>query len=117
MTGDERYRKLIERDKTNDKDLERKSLFYILAYANNGDLFNKVNHIYDFEENCIKLECIQESTVDLCSSSKALVRLGFNLFNGYSDDNSDVLSVFCCLDDVNHEVAINALKMRLNKKY
>lgn len=115
MTGAERFNELLKRDATNPRDLERQSLFYILAYANDGDLFNKVNHIYDFDENCIKLECLEGSTVDLCSSAVSLVRLGFNLFNGYSEGHSDVLSVLCGLDDKNYQIAKKAIDIRFNR--
>ena len=115
MTGAERFNELLKRDKTHPKDLERQSLFYILAYSNDGDLFKKVNHIYDFEENCIKLECLEGSVVDLCGSAVALIRLGFNLFNGYSEGRSDVLSVLCGLDNTNYEIAKKAIDIRFNK--
>lgn len=114
MTGTERFNKLMNRDKTNPKDLERQSLFYILAYANDGDLFNKISHIYDFEENCIKFDCL-EGAIDLCSSAKALIRLGFNLFNGYAEDHCDVFSVLCGLDDINYKIAMKAIDIRFNR--
>lgn len=115
MTGAERFNELMKRDNTHPRDLERQSLFYILAYANDGDLFSKVNHIYDFEDNCIMLECLEGSTIDLCSSAVSLVRLGFNLFNGYSEGSSDVLSVLSGLDDTNYEIARRAIDIRFNK--
>lgn len=115
MTGAERFNELMKRDNTNPRDLERQSLFFILAYANDGDLFKKVNHIYDFEENCIKPECLEESTVDLCSSAVSLIRVGFNLFNGYSEGRSDVLSIFCGLDDTNYDVVKKAIDIRFNR--
>lgn len=115
MTGAERFNELLNRDGTNPRDLERQSFFYILAYANEGDLFNKVNHIYDFDENCIKLECLEGSTVDLCSSAVSLIRLGFNLFNGYAEGRSDVLSIFGALDDVNYNLAMKAINIRFNR--
>ena len=115
MTGAERFNDLMKRDNTHPRDLERRSLFYILAYANEGDLYNKINHIYDFEDNCIKLECLEESIVDLCSSAVSLIRLGFNLFNGYSEGRIDVLSVFSGLDDSNYEIAKKAIDIRFNR--
>lgn len=115
MTGAERFNELMKRDGTNPRDLERQSLFYIIAYSNEGDLFNKVNHIYDFEDHSIKLECIEVGTIDLCSSAKALIRLGFNLFNGYSDERSDVFSVLCGLDDTNYKIVKKAIDIRFNK--
>lgn len=114
MTGAERFNELMKRDGTKPRDLERQSLFYIIAYANEGDLYKKVNYIYDFEENCIKFDCL-EGSIDLCSSAKALIHLGFNLFNGYAEGHCDVLSILCGLDDTNYQIAKKAIDIRFNK--
>jgi len=103
-----RYYEFVKRSNMAPDDTERTSLFFILS--GNDDLYSKVNHIYNFDENSIRPECF--STVDLCSSSKALVRLGFNLFNGYTDDYTDVLSLFCNLDSQNSKLAISAIMIR-----
>lgn len=52
------------------------------------------------------------SLPDLCSSSKRLVQLAFNLYNGYKADVADVL---CVLDDENFELAMTAIRIRFNK--
>jgi hypothetical protein len=77
--------RLMLKDKSNPKDMERLAMFYILA--GNSDLYSKVNQIYDFDEHLIKLECLTDRRVDLCSSARALVKLGFNLYNSYEDEN------------------------------
>lgn len=146
----ERYYKLLKRDKTHSRDLERRALFYILA--SNDDLYSKVESIYDFSEKSIKSNClgysdekiaenlslgeewmdrcsICESVLteyehgtcdvcsnipDFCSSSRKLIKLGFNLFNGYSKEKCDVLSILSGLDFDNFEIALKAIFIRFN---
>ncbi len=103
------YLELLEKASVHQLDVERKSLFWILG--NNQDLYSKINHIYDFNDNSIKLECLESSNVDFCNSSRNLIKLGFNLYNGYP---ADVLSVFSSLDDANFEVATKALRIRFD---
>lgn len=108
---EERLSQLLEEDKTSYDDLERKSLFYIIA--GNNDLYSKVKSIYDFKEHSIKSDCLNSKKVDFCTSSKKLIELGFNLFNG--NNKADVLDTFSSLDENNFNLAIEALKIRLNK--
>ena len=107
---EERYKELIERDGMNQGDTERKSLFYILA--GNTDLFMKVNYIYDFKERAITPECLDSDEVDFCSSSRKLVALAYNLFNGFP---ADVIDTFYVLDEDNFNLALNAIKIRFNQ--
>lgn len=115
MTEKERFNELIQRDNTASADLERKSFFNIMAKANDGDLYKKIDYIYDFEDNCIKLECLEGATIDLCSSAIRMIRLSFNLFNGYSDD-CDVLSILGGLDDRNFQIALESIHIRFNRE-
>ena len=101
---------LLKRDATHDKDLERKALFYILS--GNLDLYKKIDSIYDFEDNSIKSECLENGEVDLCSSSRKLIKLAYNLYNGYG---ADVLETFAVLDEDNFDLAIKAIKIRFNR--
>ncbi|WP_432409388.1 DUF6075 family protein [Wukongibacter sp. M2B1] len=48
-------------------------------------MFSKRKHIYDFEKGAINQACLDSGEVDFCSSSRALIRLGYNLYNSYSD--------------------------------
>lgn len=108
------FNELISQDKTNEKDVERKALFYI--FAGNEDLYNKVNNFYDFEENSIRLEGFEE--VDLTSSSRSLVELAFNLYNNYSHldkEMKSVLDLFGDLDIENFELALQAIRVRFNR--
>jgi hypothetical protein len=89
---------------------ERVALFYILA--GNKDLFKKKFSIYDFKRNVTKFHNFKHAKVDFCSSSKALIRLGFNLYNGYSDKYTNPLILLGILDTENYNLAINAIKIR-----
>lgn len=53
------------------------------------------------------------SLPDFCSSSRKLIRLAFNLYNGYS---ADILDTFCVFDEDNFNLAMNALRIRFNRR-
>jgi len=108
---EERFLDLVVRDGTYESDRERLALFYIIV--GNEDLFKKWGTIYDFEEHMIKL-CLEDGQVDFCSSSRALIKLGFNLYNGYQCQGNSPLDLFCSLDEKNMELAMNAIKLRLD---
>lgn len=108
---EQRFDFLIEEDETSSYDKERLSLFYILS--GNSDLFSKKNYIYDFEEHCISIDCLYSNKVDFSTSAKALIRLGFNLYNGYSDDRSNPMDIFYSLDSSNYNLAMGAIDIRL----
>lgn len=97
------FQNMILKDRTHPSDLERMSLFYIIG--GNEDLFTKFRQIYDFKNHEINLEILTNGQVDLCSSSKALVRLAYNLFNGYEDEHTTPKDLFCNLDRKNYLVA------------
>jgi len=44
----------------------------------------------------------------------AMIRLGFNLYNGYRDDYTTPLDMFGCLDERNRFWADNAIRLRFN---
>lgn len=107
---DDRLNHLLGLAESAPNDLERKALFYILS--GNLDLYEKVDFIYDFEENSIRSECLESGEVDFCSSSRKLIRLAYNLYNGY---DADVLETFAALDENNFNLAMKAIKIRFNK--
>jgi hypothetical protein len=104
-----RYFELLAKDGTHDTDIERKAFFWIIAH--NDDLYQKIRHIYDFIERGINPDCLDNGNVDFCSSSKALVKLAFNLYNGYP---ADVRESFYILDGDNFHIALDAIRMRFN---
>ena len=103
---DLRYQQLIERSGATPGDLERRALFHIIA--GNEDLYSKVESVYDFEGNYIKDECL-DGDVYLSSSSRKLLKLGYNLYNGYA---ASVVDVFSGLDGNNARLAIEAIMIR-----
>lgn len=106
-----RYLNLIKSAGIYEYDRERQSLMYIIS--GNNDLYLKKDSIYDFYENVILSDCVISSKVDFCSSSRALIRLAFNLFNGYTDDYTNPLTLLCGLDSRNLLLAYQAILMRL----
>lgn len=103
-----RMKQLLERSDAYTGDLERKALFHILV--GNDDLYEKVNSIYDFEENSIKVDCL-DGDVDFASSSRKLIKLGYNLFNGFE---VSVVEVFDGLDEENKRLALEAIRIRFD---
>jgi len=107
---DLRYKQLLERSGATTGDLERRALFHIIAGSD--DLYSKVESIYDFEGNYIKDECLEgDGDVDFCSSSRKLLKLGYNLYNGYE---ASVIEVFSGLDGNNARLAVEAIKIRFD---
>lgn len=108
-----RFRELIKEDNTHPKDSERHALFYIIA--GNDDLYKKRNFIYDFKDNSINPECLTDGRAGFSSSSKALIRLGFNLYNNYKDEYISPMDIFYSLDDENYGLALKAIDIRFGR--
>ncbi|WIV11171.1 DUF6075 family protein [Proteiniborus sp. MB09-C3] len=108
-----KFRELIKKDNTYPKDSERHALFYIIA--GNNDLYKKRNFIYDFKNNSINPECLTDERVDFSTSSKALIRLGFNLYNNFKDDYISPMNIFYCLDRENYSLATKAIDIRFER--
>lgn len=108
---EKRFYKLMAEDNTAASDKERQSLFYILA--GNGGLYQKKNGIYDTKNHCI-IPCLTRSgvKVDLSGGAKALVKLGFNLYNGTNQKGADICDIFWNLDEQNRRLALNAIQIR-----
>ena len=106
----ENFNELIKRDKTSATDVERLAMFKVFS---NDDLFQNVHALYDFKEHSIKPESLENGEVDLSSSSLRLVKLAYNLFNGYQA--ADVLDTFAGLDEYNFELCIEAIRIRFNQ--
>ena len=108
--SNDNYRKLLNKDKTAESDVERRALFRIFS---TDELFRKVTHLYDFKEHSIKPESLENGEVDLTSSSRKLVMAAFNLYNGHY--KADICDTFAGLDDENFDLIIQAIKIRFNK--
>ncbi|UZT06175.1 DUF6075 family protein [Clostridium sp. LQ25] len=109
---EERYKVLIKKLGLNYEDRERKALFYLVA--GNLDLYKQLDKIYDFKNQ--QLCCLTEdgqldfSNIYTSSSSKALLRLGIQLYN--SGDDITVSETFRYLDADTAQIALNAIKIR-----
>lgn len=106
---------LIQRDGTHSKDKEMISLFYILS--GNDDLYAKSRSIYDFGLHQIIPECLYGDSVDFCSSSRALIRLGYNLYNSYQDSETSPIHILSGLDEDNYFLAIESLGVRFGRSH
>lgn len=104
---------LMQADGTNRGDMERISLFYIIT--GNESLYNRRNSIYNVKEHCIK-NCIEDEKEDFSSGLRSLIKLGFNLYNGYKGDNMTPIDLFWNLDHKNRHLAENAIRLRFNSE-
>lgn len=108
-----RFTCLMSLDHTVISDTERISLFYIISGSE--ELYSKRSHIYNFKSHGIK-RCMKSKEVDFSSGMSALLRLGFNLFNGYKDNGMTPLDVFWNLDSDKRLLAYNAIRLRFNDR-
>lgn len=106
---EERFLECISKDRTCTGDVERYALFYILTGSN--DIWSKgINSFYDFNKQGIKSPR-SLGKLYLSTSSLYLVKLAYNLYNGYKSET--VLDTFSSLDKENTRLALNAIKIRL----
>jgi len=108
----ERFINMMIEDDMSPHDSERASLFYIIT--GNDDLYEKRRFIYDPCEHCIRA-CFNDVNVDFSSGLRYLIRLGFNLYNGWSDRYTTPLFLFGSLDGRNLLLAGNAIMIRFNR--
>lgn len=105
-----RFQDLMAEDHAGASDRERKSLFYIISGS--SDLYQKKHLLYDSREHCIiPVLTRKKKGIDLSSGARALVQLGFNLYNGMNRD-ANVCDIFWHLDERNKILALNAIKIR-----
>ena len=57
-------------------------------------------------------DCLNSENVDFSTSSKALIRLGFNLYNSYSDNSMSPVDILYSLDGNNYNLAMNGMAIR-----
>ena len=101
---------LLQKDNTHPSDVERLALFYIVA--GNDDVCRKVKYIYNFVEHHIEPDCLYVSGVDFCSSSRSLVKLAYNLYNGYQNNDLSPVDLLSGLDSENFHLAIESMAIR-----
>lgn len=78
------------------KDSYHKALFYTLAI--DKDCRNNIKDIFDYENDCIKLDCLNKGWQT--SGSYKTILLSFNLWNGYikedTPNESSPYELFTC---------------------
>lgn len=107
----ERFKEMIEQDKTHSKDTERLSLFYIIS--GNEELYRKRRYIYDTYDHRI-FSNFENNGIDFSYGLKSLIKLGYNLYNGWSDSDTTPLRLLGSLDSNNIELARHAIAIRFN---
>lgn len=100
-----RYRQYVDRDQTNSKDVERLSMFYILASYES----RPIDSIYDFDDHSIHPKILDSG---LSHGESILIRVAFHLFNGWECD--DILDIFSTLSGELREVILGAIRIRFN---
>lgn len=108
----ERFLGMMLEDNMSPYDSERASLFYIIT--GNDDLYRKRRFIYNSREHRI-CTCLDDADVDFSASMGSLIRLGFNLYNGWSDSYTTPRSLLGNLDNHNLLLAGNAIMIRFNR--
>lgn len=76
-----RFNDLCERDKTNIKDIERCSLFYI--FSGTELLYKNIEMLYDFEDHTIRLEAYNQAF--LTGGTRSLIDLAFSLYGSEAE--------------------------------
>jgi len=105
------FENLLERDRTHPSDIERRAMFYI--FAGNDEIMGRIDDVYEFGEGMIHLDT--DNWIALVSSgARALILLGYNLYNGYPCGT--IMDVFRNLDELNCELAINGIRIRLGRE-
>ena len=95
-------------------DKENGAILYIIA--SNEKLYNEYKDIMDLANNEINIEKVDNNYYS--SSEKALLRLGVNLFNGYTGRTEEesydysINNIMNKLDERNRIIAMNAIKIR-----
>ncbi|MBC2580594.1 DUF6075 family protein [Clostridium sp. DJ247] len=107
---EERFNQCILKDRTASTDVERYALFYILSGSK--DIWRKgVEKFYSFENQGILKSGLR---IDLCTSSRASIKLAFNLYNGATiGKDISVMDIFTSLDTENKKLALTAIEYRV----
>ncbi len=110
----ERFLALATEDNMHPGDYGRASLFFLLS--GNDDLYKKRRHIYDTGRHGI-CRCLENAGVDFSSSARSLIRLGFNLYNNWSDEYTTPWWILGRLDQNNLWLAERAVRIRFSPEF
>ena len=104
----EKIERMMERDNTHPQDKEREALFVIIC--GNQELYEIRERIYNFKEHCIEPDILETG---ICTSSKRMIEIGFNLFNNFQSNTTNILNSFSGLDFNNYKLAMQAIDIRM----
>ncbi len=105
----ERFQTLAKKDSMKNDDIERISLFYLIA--GNDNLYCERDKVYNWRSHGIRL-CLDEDTHCFSSGMASMIRLGFNLYNGYWDEYTNPKALLSNLDRTNQLLAHKAISIR-----
>ncbi|MBZ9684983.1 DUF6075 family protein [Clostridium estertheticum] len=103
------FLEFIASDNVEVNDVERLSLFYLLAL--NKDTRRSINSLYNFEGRHIEPEALDRGWQT--SSSRKVTKLAFNLFNNFNDREYDDFSPLELFSTSDALYMSEALKIRL----
>lgn len=106
-----RFINIVTKDNTSFRDTERASLFYIIS--GNYELYNNHRYVYDYSEHRICFS-FKELGINFSSGITSLIKLAFNLYNGWADEDTTPLNLLSSLDSSNFKLASNAIRIRFN---
>lgn len=111
------YLDFINKANVKPGDVERKSLFYLLAMFD--DTRRHINSLYNFKENRIIPDGLNQPWQT--SGTIACTRLAFNLYNSFTGFEEDEASKYSTIDifayagsKLNLEIFLEAIKIRFN---
>lgn len=112
------YEEFIKKDSTRNGDVERQAIFYLLALSSTTAA--NINSLYDFKDHSINFDGL--SSGFQTSTSLALCKLAFNLYNGFDGCMGDgekikymtPLDIFCYFDADMIDYIFYAIRLRLN---
>lgn len=107
---EDRLNQLLELDGTRASDIKRKALFFIIS--GDDELYRHVDLIYDFKARDTKQEFLRFKDSDISFSSRKLLKVALNLYNGYPIDISDAFSK---MEKWKMDLAFDAIKIRFNR--
>jgi len=105
-----RYVQLLIKSDIERSDSERKAFLYILSSSES--LYNKLNLVYNLSKNQV-IFFNQKLKGEFTVSERLLLRLAYNLFNGYADEYTTPRETFHFDDDIRF-IAFNAILTRFN---
>jgi hypothetical protein len=106
------YQKLLFQDHTHPKDIHRKSLFYIIS--GNEDLYLRRYSIYDFGNHEILPFNLVDERMSLGDGSRMLLRLAYNLYNGFDEGKLTPRDVFYVMNKRDFIVAKGGIDLRFD---